>query len=748
VGVSLVLVLVVLPRRYVLSSGFMESGVNFPVSADLPPAPVFVSRPAGERPPAPIREAETAVTPVGPAEALWNSVLPLILAGDLAGSIPLFQAYLARYPGDRDVRTEYASTLLAAGDTDAAVEQLRLLLSEGEDPRLRVALARALRDGGRPEAASAQYALLWDSGAWSELGAEDALLLEWAGALAWAELYTDAEDVLEIGRTRNPGNPVFTVELARIYYYTNRLEEAEGLLASLSRAELAAAGGVSLSGDVMAALAVPEVEEVEPTLVERALRAREEGRDAEALELLESRLARAPDDVEAWIALANLRQYELFDLPGALEALRRVEALDREAGGPEDPALQYRLALLEGWTGDEEGARRRFMALLDRVRLNGSFPLGEAGEGGTRVDQALLLARLGDLYRWSGNRPEAAGLYRQALSLDPGSALASGGMVALERETTAYVASDQDPRYGAISYGIWDTDEYTQLDLGAEWAEAHQEWVWGVRAGSRWLDGFDAAGAAASTNGVFGEGELGRWWRWGTLRTSVRLGVQELGVEAPLVTAGAEARLVTGSGTVLVARAGREPGFLLATTLQSVFLDLVQDALAISVSARISPTLTLWSEVHGSRLSWDGAPEAVLRGSAAVALDRAVGGGLSIGAEARALTFDGAAPLTGAFPGFWDPRLALSLTPQVRWQRALAPGLTLDARGAAGPAWLDERRAAGSEVVPVATLDTRLQLERAGFRSTLGVFYRQSRFSGYRNWGGSLTVSRLLGGAR
>lgn len=755
VGASLILVLVVLPRRYVLSSGFMESGVNFPLAPDLPPAPVFLPRPAGDRPPAPAStdappadpEPGEEATPTGPAEELWNQAVPLILNGQLTDALALFRSYLADYPGDRDVRREYAATLLTAGEVDAGIEQLRILLDEGEEPELRILLARALRDAGRPEAASAQYALLRETGSWADGREGDELILEWAGALAWSELYADAEDVLGLGLAARPGDPVLTLELARIYYYTDRLEEAEALLASLPGGAGAPSGASALARDVAAALAVPEAETPEPTVMELAARAREEGRLQDARSILEERVRTAPDDVEAWLALANLRQYEFYDFAGALEALRRAESIDGASGTPEDPALQYRMALLESWTGEEVPARNRLGALLDRVRRLGPFPLGTPGEVGDEVTEPVLLARLGDLERWSGDRVQAATLYREALALDPTDPLAGVGMRALEQETGTFIRTDQDPRYGGLSYGIWDSDDFAQLDLGAEWADAHRMWVWGVRAGSRWLEGFDQTGADASTSGVFGEGEVGRWWRWGTLRTSIRLGVQELGVDAPLVTAGVEARLVTGSGTVWTARTGREPGFLQATTLQSVYLDLVQDVVSVSVSARITPVLSLWSEIHGSRLTWDGAPEAILRGSAAVAMERSMGSGLGLGAELRALGFNGAAPTTGTFPGFWDPRLALSLTPLIRYQRTLGDGLSVDARGGAGAAWLDERQAAERQIVPVATLDTRLQLERAGFRSTLGVFYRQSRFSGYRNWGGSLTVSRLLGGS-
>lgn len=734
VSLALVLVLVVLPRRYVLSSGFQESGVSFPTVAQVPPRPAGVRRAAPARP-TPVLAASV---PRGPAERFWDDVLPLLDAGDWPGALARFQAYLERFPADRDVRREYAVTLLKSGRTDRAAEELRALLADGEDPELRLLLARTLRDRGRMDAASAQYAFLASRGM---DGPE--LRLEWARALSWVELYPDALTVLEQGLEARPDHLPLRLERARVLYYAGRNADAAAILESLPPEALARMDALRLREDVRAALAEPEAPPPPvPTALERALRAREEGRLGDAERGLREIVAGDPAALDAWLALANLLQYDLDRRDEARDALERVRALELERWGTVDPALEYRLAQLEIWTGREGAARDRLARLLTRVRADGPVslpgPVGAAGE----VGEADLLALLGDLDRWAGDRSAAARRYRDALELDPGHPGARDGMDALLVQLALHLDRAERPRAGGVADAILDSDDFRRLDLAGEWAGVHRSWVWGVRPGRRWLDGLDATGASASRRGIFAELEGGRWWRWGTIRTSLSLGIEELGLEDPLVRFGAGVRIDDPDGWSLSSELSRGPAYPVTTTLQSVFLDVVQDALRVSLSVPLSPVWSVWSEGVLGRLTWDGASDPSVRALGTVALTARLSDTWTAGTELRALGLSAAAPDAGGIPAFWDPRLALSLAPTVAWRDSLAPGLTLSAGASAGGAWIRERRTGrDGELVPVAGLLGGLEWRTGEFVADADLFYRQSRFAGYRNWGGSLTVS-------
>ena len=110
-GMSMAFVLVVLPKRFVLQAGLVESGVTFPTQAPpfRPPMRGQVVQPGLTLPP-----------PLGPAEAFWNEALPLLENGYYDRAIPLFSHYLADHPEDTSVWREYAVTLLKNGSTEEA----------------------------------------------------------------------------------------------------------------------------------------------------------------------------------------------------------------------------------------------------------------------------------------------------------------------------------------------------------------------------------------------------------------------------------------------------------------------------------------------------------------------------------------------------------------------------------------------------------------------------------------------------
>lgn len=730
---TLVLVLVVLPNRYVLSSGFQESGVNFPVTAEPLPAGAVVRREAPPRP-APLPVVDERV-PRGPAELFWEAVLPLLAEERYEDALPLFPPYLEAHPDDRGALREYAVTLFRAGRTEEAVAVLTRLLEEREDPELRLVLARTLRDVGRMEAASAQYALLQDEG----VEGRD-LALEWARSLSWVELYDDAIRILEEALSRTPDDPELQVELARIHYYSGRLELARTLLAGMDRETLARLDALGLQADVVAALTPPAEEVPTPTLVEQAAAAREAGNLAAAARLLEEALAEDPSDLAAWQARADLLQYELDDLPGALAALREVERL-----GPDDPALQFRIAQLEIWTGDDLATGSRLEALLARIEGGGPLDLPPVEGTPRTLTAGQVEALLGDLLRWQGEREAAAERYEAALRREPGRPEAMAGLAALREAHHADVHRAEDPHLGSRASALADTEEFRRVEVGAEWAGVRKDWSWGVSAGNRWVEGFDPAGALASHSGLFAQVDAGRWWRWGQLRTGVRLGVETVRPGATDLSLGASLRVPDLGEVSLELAYDRGPAYTVTSTLQAVFLDVVQDALRVSLSGQLTQVWSLWVEAQGARMEPRALPseDASVRWQGALALEGALWQGVSLGLAGQVVGFTAASPVVGTRRAWWDPRLATSLGPFARLERELSPLWTVTGRVTAGVALLDERPGSGLETVPHLLGEAGLHYTQDRFTASLELFYQQSRFQGYRSWGGRLSI-RIL----
>ena len=128
---TLVLVLVVLPQRYILSAGFRESGLSFPnpgVPFVPPDAVQIAARPVPTPTPTPPDEIVR-----GPAEIFWAQVIPLLESERYTEALPFFERYLLDYPADSEVRRELALTLMAAG--------------RAATPTVRAACRRVLRAG-------------------------------------------------------------------------------------------------------------------------------------------------------------------------------------------------------------------------------------------------------------------------------------------------------------------------------------------------------------------------------------------------------------------------------------------------------------------------------------------------------------------------------------------------------------------------------------------------------------------------
>lgn len=734
VAVTLVLVLFVLPERYVLSPGFRESGISFP-SPSTPFAPVAVTA----VPPRPLPVSVPVEAATGPAEALWDEVVPLRESDGPAAALPLFERYLDAHPEDVDVRRELAVTLLNLGREVEAVEALRALLDAAPDEELELLLARALRDIGRLAEASRVY-----EGRYERRPDDEALALEWARAHAWSGEHRRAVDILSSALARRPGSTVLRMELVRAHFALGDLHRAVDLLATLEAADALDPADEALALDVIRALIPPVLPVVvaaprPPTVVERAMAARLAGDTQRARSLLEEELAARPEDRGVRLALADLLEFELADMDGARSALLEAERL-----GPLDLGHQVRLARLDIWTGGTEAAETRLrdvLAALDR---------GAVGSAAVRRGEVLVL--LGDLRRWAGERAQAAALYERALAADPTDARARVGLAALEDEVERQVAALEAPGVAGTVYSFADTDEFVRVDAGGTWADvADGGWVWEGAGGRRWLEGYDLAGLQGSREGLFLDLGLARWWRWGTLRTGLRFGAQHVRTEWDILLA-ASLRHRSESGGDTEVRLERGPAYPLTSTLQSVLAEVVQETVSLTHARPLSELWSALAAFDAARLrvpggALPGDPPTTERLQLGLSAGRRVSGSLTLGVGARGVAFTHAAPTTPeaggvARPLFWDPRWALSLGPFAALDHELGHGWSLVGRLDPGIALLHERRplASDPQLLLQASIDAGVRYESRRWSTGLQLFHYQGRFDGYRGYGARVTV--------
>ncbi len=730
---TLALVLYVLPERYVLSSGFREGALNLPTPAVpfRPAPPLRVSA----IPDIPRFVPDTAsgpyVVPRGPSELFWERVLPLLEAERWDQAIPLFTDYLTRYPGDIGVRREYAITLVAAGLPDRAVPILRELLEFEDDDDLHLLLARALRDQGRVAEASEHYRTVLE-----RAPDDTALWLEWARALAWAGEYSPAEQVLREALEGDPTSVPLRAELARVHVYAGDLELARDLMATLTEDEIRAEQLGRLRDDVDGWLATPEVEPPPPpTTLELAARAREADEFERADSLYRAAVLERPDDAAAWQAYADFLQYELDDFEGALTALREVERLTETP----DAALAYRMAQLELWTERTDDARARLEALL--ASLPDAQPRPAPDGSPSRAD---VLSLLGDLDRWTGARLAAVSRYEAALAAEPGHTAANEGLDAIAAEVDRQLVEGERPGIGAIASSFADTDSYRRYDAGGAWTGLHRAWTWSTRSGARRLEGFDVLGGEGSSQGVFAELEGARWWRWGTIRTGMHLGLQTVRDDGVDVAFGATARFLSGSGSGARTdlRFDHEPAYGALTTLQSAEADVRQDRFTVGHSRPVGERWNTAFSAEAASIDHRGVSGADrnLRLAVGSSVGRSMSRSLTLGVSARALSYRDAAPDVTAVSLYWDPRLNVSVGPYLQWTRPLGAAWELTGRLNPGVAYLDER-VDGTSVVPEITGGFGLLHDGSRYRTSIELYYGQGRLDGYKSFGVDLSFS-------
>lgn len=749
---TLALVLYVLPERYVLSSGFREGNLNLPNPAIPfePASPLRVAAIPGIS--RTVRTVDVPRGPVrGPSEVFWERVLPLLEAGRYEEALPLFTDYLARHSGDVGVRREYAITLAAAGRPDRAIPILQGLLVHEDDDALHLLLARLLRDRGRVDEAAEHYRVVL------ERNPENAALsLEWARALSWITDFEAAEEVLLEALERDPESTPLRAELARVYYYAGRMEESRRILDALTAEERRLHDLVEVHANVVEWLTPPAdtvqpVPEPEPTLLERAVRAREDDDFERADSLFRAALAAEPESAEAWQAYADFLQYELEDFEGALTALKEVERLRDEPS----PTLQYRMARLELWTDRTDAARARLERLLGMMPAEAADagPAAEPADtaaadveahGGevTPPTRADVLALLGDLHRWDGRRLAAAERYEAALEADPDHEAATEGLEVLRAELERFLFESEQPGLGALARSLADTDDFRRYDAAGSWTGVRSAWVWTTRSGGRWLEGLEPAGGLGSRQGLFAELEGGRWWRWGTLRTAAHLGVQNVRSNSVDVSAGASLRVVGSSGRRTELRLDHEPAYEATRTLQSVAADVRQDRVTLSHSRPLSERWSAAVTAEAASLDHRGVAgsERNLRLQLAASLGRSLSRSVTLGLSGRALRYVDPAPDLTAVPLYWDPALSVSMGPYLRLLHALDSSWSLAAEANPGLAYIDERDRP-TELVPDLSGRLGLVHETGRYRTRVDVFYGQGRFSGYRSYGVDISFS-------
>lgn len=735
-GLTLFLVLVILPRRYLLSAGLRESGVSFPSRAATFHPPVETPR---EVIPPPTRPVE--VSP-GPAEAFWDKVMPLLRDERFEESLPHFRAYLNAHPGDRGAAREYAITLAHAGRLSEAIPILEDLLRTRKDRDVRLLLARAQRDLGLLDQASVQYQALLE-----ESPGDTGLFLEWGRALAWDRRYVEAVRVLETGLEQNPDDFQLHMELAKIHFWSGNLDAADRVLAALDRATAPSKEALALQEAVRSSLGPvsvsesvkPQEETVAPTLVERANHAAAEEDFDRAASLYREALEDAQDDPAIWTAYADVLQYHLEDLEGAREALLKLEALG-EAG----PRLRFRLAQLDLWTGHTEDARVRLDELLS---LLGSH-LGEVGEGrsnqGLEIDLAEVHALLGDLYRWGGNRRLAAAQYESALALDAGNERADAGMRALRLEMEREVADFERPGFGGEIYSLSDSDEFSWLDLGAAGTRMDGPWVWNMRSGSRWMQGSDLLGPRAIEQGFFLELESARWWNWGTLRSGLHVAFEQMWAGRTDPTLGASLHFGDLGGFRTDLQYDHGPAYPLTLTLQSIVAGVDQDRLQATLARRLGQRWNLSVAGDASRIGVSGNGQfdgsTTLRLESGVSVGKALNDAFILGINARGLLFTRPSPVVDGVRLFWDPRSLMAGGVYGYLEEEVTDRLTFTARLNPGVAFLRERSGSGSGTVAHLSSEAGVSHRGDQIRTNLDLFYYQGRFDGYRAFGIRLSL--------
>lgn len=717
-GFTTAFVLLVLPQRYVFQTGLQSSGVSFPTAdAPFPSTDLVMVQPRPAPPPPPPPEEEPPVEPEPtPAELLWERTRPLMAAGRADEALPHFREYLVQHPGDMTVQMEYAVALVRVGEWEEADAVFRSVAEATGGRRARLERARLLRD--REDWAPA-LALYRDLAA--ERPGDLEIREELARTLATAAHYGEAAEAYGELLADDPDRHGARLALARVLWSADDPEAARRVVAQVPPGVPERSEAEELQALLTAALE-PVVEkppeQEAPDRLARARQEAEEGRETVVQALYREDREDEPADPVRLLEWADLHQYFLEDFDGTLEILE-------ERGGLEPPTsdLRLRMARLYSWTGREEAARDELLVLLD-----------------TDEDRAEGWALLGDLRRWSDARPQAADAYRRALSLDPEEPQALAGREALREATERVIAGRENPGLGPTLSFFRDSEGFRWLDVSARGSLLQDRRdALSVRSGYRRLEGLRPDGLEGVEDGFFAEADLSRWWREGTVRGAVTLGVEQFsgaGVE-PVFGARLEAGQLDGWSLDVSYRHGR--GYPLLTTLESVDPIIRADRLAIAVDRALTGE---WAASGAAEAgSFRGGGSDVWRLGAGGSLSRRVVPDLRVGISSRILSFSDPAPRLQDRRAFWDPELFWSTEIPLELGPVSVGAWSPHARVAPGLALVRDREEPGSRWIP--QMGGELGTRYAGDRVVLdmNLFAARGREGDYNAFGVNLGLT-------
>ncbi len=694
-------VLVVLPRRFVLQAGLVESGITFPAHA--PPFSPPRSRPIVTPPPGETLDS----IPLGPAEAFWNAVLPLLKRGEYETALTMFRRYLAEYPSDLDVWREYAVALTRAGRTAEARTVYGRLLSGKDDPSVKLELARLARDVGDYDLSLALYRELVET-----FPDDRELYHEFARALVWAEQYREARSVYSTLLREYPDDYPLRLELAQVLYWDNRPVGAYLTLRNVPADvhESEEGTGLRLLLDSLLLASMPPCR----SPIDRARTAVAENDLARAGQLYRRVLFSHPTDPDVWVEWLDFLQYQVEDLPAALQALLGLEAL-RDL----TPDEQYRLAQLHMWAGNEVEAEAALERLLE------SHP-----------ERADAWAMLGDLYQWRGSRITAKRAYERSLALSPDNPVAAAGLDSLMEQTYRTIALRENPSVGTRMFYFQDSDEYGRLDLIAQAGYLRHATAVVVRAGYRRLEGIELDGEGGVDQGPFAEVELAHWLRLGTVRASLTAGIERLDAFGNQPSLEAKLSVPNASGTGITALYRHGPAFSQTITFESVQASLLTDYLEASAFRRIGTNWTL--AVNGTVGSLHTTGNGNLRTTVGAAAVYGFSRVVSAGITTQYLTFADSAPRFEDRRLYWDPktfwatgvRLQLSTIPESPWNlyARVTPGVALD----------NERDGSDTQWVPQLASEAGIRFENKRLILAGDLAYIRGREGGYNSFGANL----------
>lgn len=700
-GFTSTFVLVVLPKRFILQSGLIESGITFE-NETLPFLPPV--RQPEIRPTHPATPLEGVG--VGPSEQFWTDVLPLLESEDYDAALPVFAEYLNLFPDDMDVWREYAVALVRA-DRGVEAETALLRLIESGDNNARLELARLQRDRGDVDQAIALF---------REIVADNPdnadLRLELARSLVWAEQYEEAISLYrELAREFPHALPI-RLEFAQALFWHGRTEHAFFVLSGYPSHDSAWPTVEQLMAEVVPLVAPPVL-----TLAEMIQQSIDGGNLQYATELYGRLLARTPFESDRWNEWVDFLQYQLEDLEAA-----RIALMSRDSVHGLDPDQRFRLAQLHVWTQHEDLAKSELLGLVS-----------------TNPGRADAWALLGDVYRWEGDRIQATNAYRRALALSADNEEALFGLSEI-REQVDLAIAERDPNgvNPELAY-FQDSDDFSRFDLAVRAAQRWYSTGIALRTGYRRLNGPGTDGTLGEEPGPFAEAELVQWWRLGTIRTSVSAGVERLGTLGTEPAINAQIEVPDAGGTALQVAYSHGAAYAHTATLLSVQGGVRSDDIQVSAYRGLGERWSIAGTANVVSLR-GGGTDNVRLSSAATATGQ-LSQVLLAGVTSRFLTHTEAAPLLDSRRLYWDPSAFWTNSLLLELRTPDGQAWTVFGRLTPGVALANERETAGTQFVPQFSTEAGAAYEKGRISIAGDVAYNRGRAGDYHSFAANLLLS-------